>query len=57
MGDQNIGKYMFGNFGIPWWENFWEGEPVLAAKIGQGDQFFLPKSVRGDQFLGGPILV
>ena len=50
MGDQNIGKYMFGNFGIPLVGKFWAS----------GNQFWLPKLVRGTSFFcqnqsGGPI--
>ena len=38
----------------------WSPGPILAAKFGLGGPVlakFLPKSVRGDQFLGGPSLV
>ena len=35
-------------------DRFWEPGPILAAKIGPGDQF-LPKSVPPDRFWGGPI--
>ena len=47
----DFGKYMFAKFGPPRGTIFGKGGPILAAKIGPGDNF-LPKSVQGDQFWG-----